>query len=119
MNEKARQAIELVRQVAREAAGAGELPAFLGALEAVRVEAILEAARPTIEPRLERKPDRVLTVGADGGELGRSPRGFTKTKTACRSSGSARAATASRSAGWRIGFDDGHAVDAEQVRIRP
>jgi hypothetical protein len=43
-------AIELVRQAAREAAAAGELPTFLGALEAVRVEAILEAARPAIDP---------------------------------------------------------------------
>jgi hypothetical protein len=38
MNEKSTQAIELIRQAAREAAAAGELPAFLGALEAVRVE---------------------------------------------------------------------------------
>lgn len=72
MNEKSAQAIELLRQAAREAAAAGELPAFLGALEAVRVEAILAAARSVVESRPERKPDRVLTVGQTAARLGRS-----------------------------------------------
>jgi hypothetical protein len=70
MNEKARQAIESVRQAAQEAAAAGELPTFLGALEAVRVEAILEAARQVTEPGAERKRDRVLTVGETAARLG-------------------------------------------------
>ena len=75
MNEKSAQAIELVRQAAREAAAAGELPAFLGALEAVRVEAILAAAHPP-----ERRSDRVLTVGQTSQRLGRSPSWVYKNK---------------------------------------
>jgi predicted DNA-binding transcriptional regulator AlpA len=79
MKEKATQAIELVRLAAREAAAAGELPAFLGALEAVRVEAIL-ATHQAVEPGAGRKRDRVLTVKQTAERLGRSPSWVYKNK---------------------------------------
>jgi predicted DNA-binding transcriptional regulator AlpA len=47
-------------------------PAFLVALEAVRVEAILEAARQVTESGAERRRDRVLTVKQTAERLGRS-----------------------------------------------
>ena len=81
MNEKATQAIEMVRQAAREAAAAGELPAFLGALEAVRVEALLAAARQSAESGAEKKRDWVLTVKQTAERLGRSPSWVYKNKS--------------------------------------
>ena|ERR1700693_4003774 len=80
MNEKATQAIELVRQAAREAV-TGELPAFLGKLEAVRVEAILEAASRAAESGAEKKRDRVLTVKQTAAMLGRSTSWVYRNKT--------------------------------------
>ena len=80
VNEKAAQAIELVRQAAREAAAAGELPAFLGALEAVHVEAILEAAHQVTESVAEKRRNRVLTVKQTAERLGRSPSWVYKNK---------------------------------------
>jgi predicted DNA-binding transcriptional regulator AlpA len=49
-------------------------------LEAVWVEAILEAAPRVSELRLERKPEEVLTVGQTAAMLGRSPSWVYKSK---------------------------------------
>jgi hypothetical protein len=43
-------AIEAVRQAAAEASVAGQLPAFLAAVEQVRIEAVLAAAGPREAP---------------------------------------------------------------------
>jgi predicted DNA-binding transcriptional regulator AlpA len=59
------QALEAVRTAAKAAASAGELPAFLGELERLRVEAITGLASPT-------NGSRVLTVEETAARLGRS-----------------------------------------------
>jgi hypothetical protein len=55
-------AIEAIRQAASEASAAGQLPAFLAAVEQVRVEAVLAAAVPRDEPAVPKTPGRVPTV---------------------------------------------------------
>lgn len=71
LNERFRHALETVRVTAREAAAAGELPEFLGALEAVRVEALLDAMKPAFVAEAP-EADRVLTPAQAARMLGRS-----------------------------------------------
>jgi hypothetical protein len=64
--------LEAVRLVAREAATAGELPAFLGAVQQVCAEALLAAATPGPSPEAPGQPGRILTVQEAAQRLGRS-----------------------------------------------
>jgi hypothetical protein len=66
------QVLEAVRAAAIEARAAGELPDFLGALEALRVE-VLVAGNSVSR-------DRVLTVAETATRLGRSPSWVYKNK---------------------------------------
>jgi hypothetical protein len=68
-----RQAIESVRTAAQEASAAGELPAFLGELERVRVEAIAGMTTP-------KDGYRVLSVEETATRLNRSPSWVYKNK---------------------------------------
>jgi hypothetical protein len=65
-------AIDAVREAASEASAAGQLPAFLAAVEQVRVEAVLAAAGPREVPATPKLPGRVLTVHQAAARLGRS-----------------------------------------------
>jgi predicted DNA-binding transcriptional regulator AlpA len=65
-------ALEQVRQAAREASAAGLLPDFLGALEKIRAEVLLDATRPAPHPPSKREPDRVLSVEEAAAVLGKS-----------------------------------------------
>ena len=64
--------LEAVRLAAREAATAGELPAFLGAVQQVCAEALLAAATSRPAPEPPRQPGRILTVREAAQRLGRS-----------------------------------------------
>lgn len=66
------EALEVVRSAAREAASAGELPAFLAELERVRVEAMLATTARRSAPIAPKVPGRVLTVQEAARRLGRS-----------------------------------------------
>ncbi len=55
-------AIEAIRPAASEASAAGQLPAFLAAVEHVRVEAVLASAGPRGASEAPKAPGRVLTV---------------------------------------------------------
>ena len=72
MTVKQLDAIEAIRQAAMEASAAGQLPAFLAAVEQVRVEAVLAAADPRKASETPRRPGRVLTVEQAAARLGRS-----------------------------------------------
>ncbi len=65
-------AIEAIRRAASEANAAGQLPAFLAAVEQVRIEAVLAAAGPREAPAAPKTPGRVLTVQQAAARLGRS-----------------------------------------------
>ncbi len=65
-------AIEAIRLAASEASAAGQLPAFLAAVEQVRVEAVLAAAGPRQGSEAPKTPGRVLTVQQAAARLGRS-----------------------------------------------
>gem|GEM_PF-5972188 len=65
-------AIEAIRQAASDASAAGQLPAFLAAVEQVRIEAVLAAAGPREAPATPKTPGRVLTVEQAAARLGRS-----------------------------------------------
>lgn len=68
-----REALAAIRAAADEAASAGELPAFLGELERVRVEALTALAAP-------KNGSRVLSVEEAAARLGRSPSWVYKNK---------------------------------------
>lgn len=72
MTVRQEQVFEAVRAAANEARAAGELPGFLGALEALRVE-VLVAGNSVSR-------DRVLTVAETATRLGRSPSWVYKNK---------------------------------------
>jgi hypothetical protein len=66
-------ALEAVRRGASEAAAVGRLPEFLAAVEAVRVEAVLSAARSSSGvPARKPAPNRVLSVEETARRLSRS-----------------------------------------------
>lgn len=65
------EALAAVREAAKAAQEAGELPQFLGALETVRAE-ILLAGRPSAEPPPRGDGPRLLTVREAAHRLGRS-----------------------------------------------
>jgi hypothetical protein len=66
--------IAAIRQAALEGTAAGQLPAFLAAVEHVRVEAVLASAGPREVPAAPRTSGRVLTVGTGMFRQGRSGR---------------------------------------------
>jgi len=78
VTKKEEEALRLVREAATEAAAAGGLPAFLGELERVRVEAVVQAfQQPVPAVAAARQPStaprsRVLTPDEAAVRVGRS-----------------------------------------------
>lgn len=66
------EALAAIREAANTAAAVGELPAFLGEIQRVCAEALLDAASRSAPAAAPRLPGRVLTVQEAKTRLGRS-----------------------------------------------